>query len=132
MLLGFSISSTSEEDGVGTGGVLENELVEGHDSTSSGDDSSSGSLGNLEGADSHLGDSQESDIVSDSSNENGGSVFLSGEESSESRDRDGSSVDSRVLESLEDGLSESSLGSSGEEREELKCYIVCLTLMRRC
>ena len=53
---GFSVSGTSEEDNVFSSGSVNGELVEGGNKTSSSGDSSSGLLGEFEGADSEFGD----------------------------------------------------------------------------
>ena len=111
MFEGFSVSGTSEEDDVFSARSVDGELIEGSDKTSGSDDSGSGLLGEFEGADSEFGDIQKSYVVSDGANkgENGfGSLGLEVREglllgvSDESGKGDGGSVDSGVLESLED------------------------------
>eukprot|EP00330_Aristerostoma_sp_ATCC50986_P003252 CAMPEP_0114586680 /NCGR_PEP_ID=MMETSP0125-20121206/9833_1 /TAXON_ID=485358 ORGANISM="Aristerostoma sp., Strain ATCC 50986" /NCGR_SAMPLE_ID=MMETSP0125 /ASSEMBLY_ACC=CAM_ASM_000245 /LENGTH=84 /DNA_ID=CAMNT_0001782219 /DNA_START=320 /DNA_END=574 /DNA_ORIENTATION=- len=72
----FSASGTSHEEGVGTLGVLAGKLVESDDLASGFDDSSSGSFGDSESADSDLGDGEESDVVGNCGNSNGGSVII--------------------------------------------------------
>merc|ERR1712071_587879 len=57
------LSGSLEEDGVLSLGVLESELIESDDLTTSGSNSLSSGLGDSESADSELGDLEESDVV---------------------------------------------------------------------
>lgn len=56
MLLCFSVLGSSKQEGVGTGGGLENQLVEGEYFTSCFKDSSSGGLGESESGNGDLGE----------------------------------------------------------------------------
>jgi hypothetical protein len=56
MLLCFSVLGSSEQEGVGTSGGLENQLVEGKNFTSCFKDSSSGGLGESESGNGDLGE----------------------------------------------------------------------------
>lgn len=111
------LSGSLEEDGVLSLGVLEGELIEGDDFTSSGSNSLSSGLSDSESADSELWDFEESDVVGNGTNNNSGLVLSAlglhlSDESSEGKWR---SVDSGHKESLEDDLVEGSIGSSGQE-----------------
>ena len=56
-------------------GVLESELIESDDLTTSGSNSLSSGLGDSESADSELGDLEESDVVGDGTDDNSGLIF---------------------------------------------------------
>ena len=68
VLEGLSLVGSTEENGVGAGGVLLGELIESEALSSSGKDSSSSGLGELESADLHLGDDEESLVIEDVAN----------------------------------------------------------------
>ncbi len=110
MFEGFSVSGTSQEGDVFSAGSVDGELIESSDHTSGSDDSGSGLLGEFECADSELRDIQKSHVVSDGANKGEKGFDSLGFEvleglllgiPDESRKGDGGSVDSRVLESLE-------------------------------
>lgn len=56
-------------------GVLESELIESDDFTTSGSNSLSSGLGDSESANSELGDLEESDVVGDGTNNNSGLIL---------------------------------------------------------
>lgn len=121
MLEGLSVLVGSEEVDLLAFGSLHNELVEGEALTTSGGDASTGSLGESKSGDSHLRDSEDSLIIGDGGNDNGGLtlirlllVMLD-----ELRERKRRSVHSGGDKSSEDRLVEVRAGSSGEESEEL-------------
>lgn len=72
---GTSGAATTEEDGLGTSGALESELIESEDLTTSGDNASTGSVGDAEGAHLHLGELG-ADVISDAANDNDDAVIL--------------------------------------------------------
>ena len=118
MLLGFSSLVGSNEESIGSSGSSHDELVEGHAFSSGLDDFSSGGLSESEGGDGHLGEIEDSEIISDGSDDNS-DFILSVEELDELLDGDRGSVDSGRNESSQDSLSESGVSSSGEESEKL-------------
>ena len=75
MLLDFSVSVGSQKKGVAASGVFLNELVKSSDGSSSLDDSVSSGLSDLEGCDVQGRELEKSLVVSDGSNNNGGSAL---------------------------------------------------------
>jgi hypothetical protein len=111
------LSGSLKEDGVLSLGVLESELIESDDFTTSGSNSLSSGLGDSESANSELGDLKESDVVGDGTNNNSSLVLsaISLHLSDESSKRKWGSVDAGHKQSLEDDLVEGGIGSSGQE-----------------
>lgn len=69
MLVGFpSGLDTTEEDGVGTSGGTNSELIKSDGLTASGDDALTRTTGESEGSDGELGDLNQADVIGDSSN----------------------------------------------------------------
>lgn len=105
-----------------TFGSLHNELVEGEALAASGGNASTGSLSESESGNSQLGDSEDSLIIGDGGNDNGGltliRLLLVMLDKLGKRKR--RSVHSGGNKSSEDGLVEARTGSSGEESEELQ------------
>jgi hypothetical protein len=116
---GFSLLGSSEEEGVGSGRSLHDELVEGHASTTSGDDSGTGGLGESESGNVKLGHIEGSLIIGDNSDNDGSAASVLSEASDHAGDGHWGSVDSGGNESSEDGLAETGVGSSAQEGEEL-------------
>jgi hypothetical protein len=121
VLLGLSIAVGSEEMNLLAFGSLHNELVEGEALAASGGDASTGSLSESESGNSQLGDSEDSLIIGDGGNDNGGltliRLLLVMLDKLGKRKR--RSVHSGGNKSSEDGLVEARTGSSREESEEL-------------
>ena len=96
-----------EQDGVGTSGRTERELVEGDGLTAGLQDALLGRLGEAEGGNRQLGDLQQADVIGDSSDNNNSLRLAVGgvrgllEDTGE---RDGRAVDLREEETVEDGL----------------------------
>jgi hypothetical protein len=134
MTLCFSISGTSKEENVLSGGSQLGKLVEGVGMASSLNNSLAGSSGELKSSNlESLGNIEESDIVGDSANngdDSGGKLGLSfGDDSAiltkvpcDSGDGDGVSVQTGLVESLVDDLVELGFGSSGEEGVKLRKF----------
>jgi hypothetical protein len=119
MASGLSLLGSSEEEGVGSGRSLHDELVEGHASTTSSDNSGTGGLGESESGNVKLGHIEGSLVIGDNSDDDGGAAGVLSEASDHAGDGYRGSVDSGGNESSEDGLAETGVGSSGEEGEEL-------------
>jgi len=102
-----------------TSGGLKGELIESQSLTTSSDNSFSGFFSESQGADGELGEFEESDIVGDGGNADSDFIFSSLKVLGDSRNRDGVSVGSRLVKSLEDGLVEGGVSSSGQEFVEL-------------
>lgn len=116
---GLSLLGSSEEEGVGSGRRLHDELVKSHASTTSSDDSGTGGLGESESGNVKLGHIEGSLIIGDNSDNDGSAAGILSEASDHAGDGHWGSVDSGGDESSEDGLAETGLGSSGKEGEEL-------------
>jgi len=111
----FSSLGTSQKDGVLTSGGLKSELIESQSLTTSSDNSFSGLFGESQSADGELGEFEESNVVGDGGNADGDFIFSSLKVLGNTRNRDGVSVGSGLMESLEDSLVEGSVSSSGQE-----------------
>ena len=118
----LSGSRSSEQENVLSKRFDLGELVESKALSSGLENSGSGSLGELQGADSHLGDSEHSLVVEDFSGdgEDLGSLLLGVGDLSESGQRDGVSSGSGLSESLVENADELGVGSSGQELIELE------------
>lgn len=120
MSVDFSSPLSSQQPGVGSGGGDLSELIEGEALTAGGQDSSSGGLRESEGADSHLGDDDESLVVEDGADEAHDSVGLVGAgELHQSTDRHGELADSGLVQPLEHDAVEGGVSSSGQESIKL-------------
>jgi hypothetical protein len=121
MLVGFSSSHTSEEDGVFASWSNLSELVEGQALTAGLDDSSSGGTGELQSADSELWNNWKSLVVQNSANNNQNSLLLVLGVSNldQSAQRDWESVVQTLVKSLVDNFVELRVSSSGKELVKL-------------
>ena len=121
VLESLSLMSTSEEDGVGSGGVLFGELVESEALSSSSKDSSASGFGELQSADFQFGDDEKSLVIEDVSDDNKDfllslfalSVFH------QFGNGDGVASGVRLVESLVHDLVEFGVGSASQEFVEL-------------
>lgn len=100
------LGGSSEENGVGALGRSQSELVQSDALTSSLDDARSSSLGELQGADSHLGDLEQAGVVRNSSDDNGGLAGVGLHVLDQLGQRQRGLVSSRGDQSLHDGLVE--------------------------
>lgn len=121
MLVGFSSSDTSQEDGVFASWSNLSELIESQDLSTGLDDSSSGSSSESESADSELWNDWESLVIEDGAddNQNSLSLLLGAGNLDKSADGDREPVVESLVESLVDNLVELRVSSSGEELVQL-------------
>ena len=119
MASSLSLLGSSEEEGVGSGRSLHDELVESHARATSSDDSGTGGLGESESGNVKLGHVEGSLVVSDDTDNDGSARLVLTEASDHAGERYRGSVDSGGNESSEDGLAESGVSSSAQESEEL-------------
>ena len=70
------VLGATEEEGVGTGGLLESELIESDGLAASGDDAGTGGGGEAQSGDGHLGDDQETVVIGDGTNNNDGLLLV--------------------------------------------------------
>jgi hypothetical protein len=110
---------TAEEDGVGTGGGTESQLVEGDDLTAGLQDASLGGLGDAQAGNRQLGDLEEAVVVSDGSDNDGGLAILTSHVAGNTGNRHGGAVDARHKEALQNDLVEGRVRAAGKESVEL-------------
>jgi hypothetical protein len=115
---GAALRST-EEDGVGSSGGTESELVKSEALSSGGDDASTGGGGESEGADGELRDLKEADIVRDLGYNNSNLAVLLRHVLRKPREGDRGSVNLGLVEPLEDGSAEGRIRPPGKEGVEL-------------
>ena len=104
-----SVPLATEQDGVGTSGRTERELVQGDGLTASLQDALLGGLGEAEGSNRELGDLKQTDIVGDGSNNNDGlGIALRGAGGllEDAGERDRGAVDLGEEKTVEDRLDE--------------------------
>ena len=123
-----SVLLAADEDGVGASGGTGGELVEGEALTAGSLDAGTGSVGESESGNRELGKLKDAVVVGDGTNNNNGLGRLGGRGSNttlrlgqvdDARDRNRGLVDLGHVESAEDGLVESAVGSAGKEAVEL-------------
>ena len=104
-----SVALAPEQDGVGTSGRTERELIEGQDLTASLEDALLGGLGEAESGDGQLRDLEQTDIIGDgANNDNGLAVAVGGARGllEDAGDGDRRAVDLREEQTVEDRLIE--------------------------
>ncbi len=107
--------SSSQQDSVRALGGAEGELIKSYALTTSLDNASSSSLSETESSNLELRDLQHADVVSNGANNNSGLTSLAGHVASDAGEGEGGVVDSGHSNSLEDGVSELGISSSGNE-----------------
>jgi len=114
------VLGTSQEKSIGSSWSSEGQLVQSKNFSTSGNNAGASSGSEAEGRNAKLGYGQESVVIGDSTNNDHGLVvgFL-GCVRSNSRDRDGRSVDAGHEEAAEDNLVEGRVGPAGQEAVEL-------------
>lgn len=107
------VLGTAEQQGVGTSGLLESQLVEGLDGAAGGNDASAGSGGETQGGDVHLGDLEQTDIVSDGADNDDGLLLVAVlEVGLDAREGDGGTVHAGHEETTQDDLVEGRVGTA--------------------
>lgn len=120
-----SADLTTQQDSLGTGGAAHGQLIEGQAFTASLDDTGTGSLGESHGGNGHLGDIQETDIVSDGGNNDGSLAFSSlAQVLGNGGNGDGGTVSVTHVQTLQDGGVEGRTGTAAQERVELDQELV--------
>lgn len=100
------VSLSTEKDATLSEGGLESKLIKSQHLTSSLDDTGTSSGSDAEGADGHLGDIQETDIIGNGANHDSHLGLLALHEASQSGNGHGRLVDAGHEETLEDNLVE--------------------------
>lgn len=120
VLLGLTLGGASEEEGVGAGRGLHDELVKSKALAASLGDAGTGSLGEAEGSNVELGHVEDTLIVSHSADNNDGSLGLLAKVLDDLGNGDGRSVGAGSNKSAEHGLGERRVGSASKESEQLR------------
>lgn len=110
-----SVLGAAEEHSVGSLGSAECELIKGKAFATSLGDTGSGTSSELQGADRELRDLEETSVIRDGSDNNGGLTILSLHESIQPGDRQRGFVDAGHAQALLDATSEFRVGSSGKK-----------------
>ena len=120
MLVGLAGSAAAlEQDGVGTGGGSESQLIKSHALTSGLDDASASSLSEAESAHLHSGDLDQTDIVSDGTDDHGDLSLLALHVSGQSGKTHGRTVGSAHVQAAENNLREFGTSAASDEAVEL-------------
>lgn len=107
------VLGSTEKEGVGTGGLLESELIEGDGLAASGDDASAGSGGEAQSGDGHLGDDKETVVIGDGTNNDDGLLLVAVlEVLGNAGQRDGRTVDTAHEQATEHDLVEGRVGTA--------------------
>lgn len=107
------VLGSTEEEGVGTGGLLESELIESQGLAASGEDASAGSGGETEGRNGDGGDLEETVVIGDGTDNNDGLLLVAVlDVVDNARDRHGRTVDAAHEQPAEDNLVESRVGTA--------------------
>ena len=128
VFLSFTSGGSSQQEGVGTSGSLHNEFINGLALATSFGDAGTSSLGEAESSNVDLRAVQNTFVISDSANNNNGSVSFGTKVLNNFGDGDRGSVGTGGNESAQDGLSEGGASSAGEESEQLDQQLVVQVL----
>lgn len=110
------VLGAAEEQGVGTGGLLEGELVQGDGLAAGSGDAGAGGGGEAHGGDLHLGDLEQAVVVGDGAdNDNGLLLVAVLEVAGNARQGDGGAVDAGHKEAAQDNLVEGRVGTAWRE-----------------
>lgn len=107
------VLGAAEEEGVGAGGLLESQLVEGDDLAAGSGDAGTGGGGDAESGDRDLGDGQETVVIGDGANDDDGLLLVAVlEVGRNAGQRDGGAVDAAHEQAAEDHLVEGSISAA--------------------
>ena len=114
------VLGAAEEEGVGTSGLLESELVESDGLAAGGLDARAGGAGEAEGSDADLGDGQEAVVIGDGADDDDGLLLVAVlEVGSNAREGDGGAVDAAHEQATEHDLVEGRVGTAwGQKSQE--------------
>jgi hypothetical protein len=126
------VTRTSQQQSVGTGGSLNSQLIQSHNLTTSLNDAGASRFGEAKSADADLGDVQQTNVVSDGTNNNSdGLLVLALQELGNAGQGKRRAVHLAHHQSLEDDFVELGVGSAGQEgiklNQKLKVRIVRLS-----
>lgn len=106
------VLGATQQQGVGAGGLLEGELIEGLGRATSGNDASAGSGGEAQGSDVHLGDLEQAGVIGDGADNDNGLLLVVLEVGVDAREGDGRAVHARHKQTAQDDLVEGSIGTA--------------------
>lgn len=107
------VLGATEQEGVGTSGLLESELVEGDDLAAGIGDARTGGGGDAEGGNRHLGDGQETVVIGDGADDDNGLLLVAVlEVGRDAGQRDGGAVDAAHEQAAQDHLVEGSISAA--------------------
>lgn len=114
-----SMLLTTQEDGVASSGSTESKLIKSQNFTTSLQDASTSRLGKTKGGNGKLGDSQQTLIISNGSDDNGSFTLersaLTASKSSNLRNRDRRAVGLGLKKTLQNCLVETRIRTTGQE-----------------
>jgi hypothetical protein len=121
VLDGFtSVLGTTDENGVGTSGSTEGQLIQGQTFTTSLQDTSLGGLSEVKGSNRELGKFKKTGVISDSTNDDNGLIVLGIANDAGNSDR--RTVDAGHKETLQDDLVEFGISTTRKETVKLKSF----------
>lgn len=107
------VLGAAEQEGVGTGGLLESQLVEGDDLTAGRGDAGTGGGSDAESSNLDLGDRQETVVVGDGANNDDGLLLIAVlEVGRDAGQRDGGAVDAAHEQAAQDHLVEGRISAA--------------------
>ncbi len=107
------VLGAAEEEGVGTSGPLEGELIEGQDLAAGGSDAGTGGGGDAESGDLDLGDGQETVVIGDGADDDDRLLLVAVlEVGRDAGQRDGGAVDAAHEQAAEDHLVEGRISAA--------------------
>ena len=107
------VLGTTEDEGVGTSGSAEGELVEGDGLTAGSEDAGTGGGGEAEGSDGELGELEQAVVVGDGADNNDGALLaLLVGVGDNARQRHGRAVDLRHEQAAKNDLVERGVGTT--------------------
>ena len=118
--LDLTHGGTTEQEGLGTSGVLHSELIEFSAGATSGNNASAGSLGETESNNVQLGEGELTLIISDATNNDGGTFDLLTQVLNELGEGHWGAVSAGGDKATQNSLAEAGIGTAGEEAEKLK------------
>jgi hypothetical protein len=111
------VLGTADKDSVGTSRSTESQLIQGQDFTTSLQDTSLGSLGEVKSSNRELGEVKKTRVISDGTNNDNGLTLLV--VFNNAGDSDRRTVDTRHKETLQNDLVEVGIGTTSKETVEL-------------
>lgn len=107
------VLGATQQQGVGAGGLLESELIEGQGAAASGKDARAGGGGESQGSDLHLGDLEQAVVIGDGADDNNRLLVVAVlQVGLDTGQGDGRAVDAGGKEAAQDNLVEGRVGTT--------------------